>query len=92
MPSLCPFPTFLQDSDLETAWVQLSLDSMSLRWTPKQQWYYKELKRGEGYRFITSPHEGPEGAHRERDGWLKHNTMRNGVFKLDAYRSCRSAR
>jgi len=53
--------TTVEDSDLETAWVQLSLDSMSLRWTPKQQWYYKELKRGEGYRFITSPHEGPEG-------------------------------
>ncbi|CAE7446296.1 unnamed protein product [Symbiodinium natans] len=51
----------LDDKDLETAWIQVSLDSMSLRYSPSQRWYYKELKRGEGYRFITSPHEGPGG-------------------------------
>jgi len=55
----------LDAEDVETAWIQSSLDSMSLRFSPKQRWYYKELARGEGYRFITSPHEGPEGTRYE---------------------------
>ncbi|CAE7823829.1 unnamed protein product, partial [Symbiodinium sp. CCMP2456] len=63
----------LAEEDLETAWVQASLDSMSLRYSPKQRWYYKELARGEGYRFITSPHEGPGGT---RYGGTPHSAFR----------------
>ncbi|CAJ1431199.1 unnamed protein product [Effrenium voratum] len=56
--------TSFEESVLNTAWFQGGLDSMSLPYSEKMRWYYKPLQRGEGYRFITSPHEGPGGTRR----------------------------
>lgn len=47
--------------DLDLHWFQMSqLESMVVRWSDAQTWWYKNLAQGEGYIFITSPHEGPE--------------------------------
>jgi len=52
--------TTLDKKDLELAWVQAMLDSKMVRWSEAHRWYYRNLQPGDGYMFITSPHEGPE--------------------------------
>jgi len=52
--------TTLDKKDVELAWVQGSLDSKMVRWSEAHAWYYRNLGPGEGYMFITSPHEGPK--------------------------------
>jgi len=52
--------TTLDEKDLELAWLQAMLDSKMVRWSEAHRWYYRPLQPGDGYMFITSPHEGPE--------------------------------
>jgi len=51
--------TTLDSKDAELAWIQGGLDSKMVRWSEAHRWYYRNLQPGEGYMFITSPHEGP---------------------------------
>lgn len=48
----------LDEKDIEMGWLQAGLDSKMVRWSEAQRWYYRNLKPGEGYMFITSPHVG----------------------------------
>mmetsp|Transcript_96439 Transcript_96439/g.272691 ORF Transcript_96439/g.272691 Transcript_96439/m.272691 type:complete len:375 (+) Transcript_96439:754-1878(+) len=41
--------------------LQQGLKSMLVGWSPGQRWYYRDLAKGEGYMFGTSPHRGPGG-------------------------------
>lgn len=55
--------TTLDEKDLDLGWQQPGLDSMGVRWSEAHRWYYRNLQPGDGYMFITNPHDGPEHSH-----------------------------
>jgi len=50
----------VEKKDTELAWLLGNLDSKMVRWSEAHKWYYRSLKLGQGYMFMTSEHQGPE--------------------------------